>query len=154
MSEAIDEAAEAAAVRAAEAHGDAPDALIEMLHDVQDALGWVPEAALRVLAGRINRTGAEVHGVASFYHDFRTAPGARGVLKLCAAEACRAVGAEALIAETCRRVGAALGETSAGGVRVEAVYCLGACACGPAASVDGRLVARARAEGLAAEVSA
>jgi formate dehydrogenase subunit gamma len=115
-------------------HGDAPDALIEILHDVQDALGHVPEAALPAIAGRLNLSRAEVHGVVSFYHDFRTAPGPLAV-RVCQGEACQSMGGEALMAALRAR-----------GAAVEPVYCLGNCALAPAAMADGRLIGRASAE--------
>ena len=143
-----------AAERIAAAHGDDPAALIEMLHNVQEALGAVPEAAQRKLAERLNLTRAEVHGVVSFYHDFRREPAGRVVVKMCAAEACQSMGGAALISAICRSVGAALGETSPSGVTLEPVYCLGACACAPAAEVNGKLHARLSVEKLEAAIGA
>jgi formate dehydrogenase subunit gamma len=129
-------------------HGHRPANLIEILHDVQHELGYVPTAALPILAKALNITRAEVQGVVSFYHDFRRTPGGRVTVKLCRAEACQSVGALALIDEICARHGIALGETSPAGVTVEPVYCLGNCALGPAALVDDRLVGRVTPERL------
>mgnify|MGYP006277933755 CR=1 FL=1 len=143
-----------AATRVAAAYGDDPAALIEMLHDLQEDLGVVPDAAQRALAERLNLSRAEVHGVVSFYHDFRREPAGRVVVKMCAAEACQSMGGAALISAICRSVGAALGETSASGVTLEPVYCLGACACAPAAEVNGKLHARLTAEKLEAAIGA
>jgi formate dehydrogenase subunit gamma len=123
-------------------HGNDPAALIEILHDLQDIEGFVPEAALPVIAEALNIGKAEVHGVVSFYHDFRNAPAGRVVVKLCRAEACQSMGASALIDRILARHGAALGETDRRGVTVEAVYCLGNCALAPAAMVGRRLVGR------------
>lgn len=120
------------AIVARHAHRDGP--LLPILHDVQEEFGCVDEAAKRHLAKALNLTRAEIHGVVSFYHDFRDAPPERPVVKLCRAEACQARGAEAL---------AAAAERLAGGrVDVETVYCLGLCAVGPAAMKDGDVFAR------------
>ena len=100
--------------------------------------GHVPEEALPVIAEVLNLSRAEVQGVVSFYHDFRDAPAGRRVIKVCRAEACQAVGAEALAAQLLERAGIGWGETTPdGALTVEPVYCLGLCACGPAALVDG-----------------
>jgi formate dehydrogenase subunit gamma len=123
-------------------YGDHPAALLEVLHDLQDALGYVPEAALPAIAKRLNIARAEVHGVLSFYHDFRTAPPPPVVVKLCRAEACQAMGGERLASE----ISAKLSEY--GRVPVEPVYCLGLCALAPAALVNGQPVGRLSAERL------
>ena len=131
-------------------------ALLPILHDVQHAFGHLPEESLRTIADRLNLSRAEVHGVASFYHDFRQAPAGRHVLKICRAEACQASGGEAVAGRAASRLKIGFGETTAdGAVTLEAVYCLGLCACGPAAMVDGRVVGRvddARLDALLAEV--
>jgi len=134
-------------------HGDDPANLIEILHEVQRQTGHVPEALLPAIATALNLSRAEVHGVVSFYHDFRRAPAGRVVVKLCRAEACQSVGALALIDAICRERGVALGETSADGVTIEPVYCLGNCALGPAALVNDRLVGRLTPERLEAAVA-
>ncbi len=112
------------------AHREGP--LLPILHDVQKAFGHVSEDAMRDIAQALNLTRAEVHGVVSFYHDFRKEAEARPILKLCRAEACKARGVDALvpIAEGQSRV------------KVEAVYCLGMCAVGPAALVGDQVIAR------------
>lgn len=122
-------------------HGNDPAALIEILHDIQEHVGFVPETAQPELARILNIGKAEVHGVVSFYHDFRSRPAGRVVVKLCRAEACQSVGATALIERILARHDVALGATSAAGVTFEAAYCLGACAAAPAAMVGERLVA-------------
>lgn len=132
-----------------EAHRGLEGPLLPLLHAVQHAFGHVPEAALPVIAAALQMTRAEVHGVMSFYHDFRARPAGRHVLKICRAEACKAMGADALA----QRASAALGldwhETSAdGAVTLEPVFCLGLCACAPAAMLDDRLVARLDAPGI------
>ncbi len=112
--------------------------LLPILHAVQQAFGHVPQAAIPLIAARLNLTRAEVHGVVSFYHDFRQAPGGRHVLKLCQAEACRAMGGKQHAADLLARLGLRLGETTADGrLTIEPVYCLGLCATAPAALLDG-----------------
>lgn len=114
-----------------------------MLHGIADRLGHIPAEAVGRVAKALNLSRAEVHGVVSFYHDFREAPPGRHVLKLCRAEACQAMGSEALAARLSRRLGCAFGETSSdGAVTLEAVYCLGNCAASPALLVDGALRGR------------
>jgi formate dehydrogenase subunit gamma len=130
-------------------HGNRPDELIEILHDVQSALGFVPEAAVPVLAEALNLSRAEVHGVVTFYHDFRAKPAGQHVLKLCRAEACQSMGGEAIVEQAEARLGVACGETSADGrVTLEPVYCLGLCATAPSAMIDGRIVGRMTSERL------
>ena len=125
--------------------------LLPMLHDIQAAFGHVPESAVPLLADALNLGRAEVHGVISFYHDFRKAPAGRHVLKICRAEACQSMGAEAMAADVLAALGLDWHGTSADGrLTVEPVYCLGLCACGPAAMLDDRLVARAEAGALVA----
>ena len=124
--------------------------LLPILHAVQAEWGHVPAPAIPILAEALNLGRAEVHGVVSFYHDFRGSPAGRTVIKLCAAEACQAQGARALLRETLKAFGlSAYGTTPDGRVTVEPVYCLGLCATGPAAMVDGALKGRATAETLA-----
>lgn len=120
-------------------YGNDPALLIEILHDVQEAVGFVPEAALPAIANSLNIARAEVHGVVSFYHDFRSAPAEGAVVKLCQAEACQAMGANALAA----------GLRDVPGLTVQPVYCLGNCALAPAAMIGNRLVGRVTAAELA-----
>ncbi len=135
------------------AHQGLEGPLLPILHAVQAEWGHVPESAIPVIARALNLGRAEVHGVVSFYHDFRTAPAGAHVVRLCAAEACQAQGSRALAAEVAARLGAGLHETTPDGrVTVEPVYCLGLCACGPAALVDGRPLGRATAEAIAEAV--
>jgi formate dehydrogenase subunit gamma len=123
--------------------GNRPDALIEILHRLQAAAGYVPEEAVRILADTLNLSRAEVHGVVTFYHDFRREPAGRHVLKLCRAEACQSMGADALIASVEQRLGVTCGHTTAdGGVTLEPAYCLGLCATAPSGMLDGRVVGR------------
>ena len=120
-----------------------PGPLLEVLHAIQAALGYVPAAAVPVVAAELNLSRAEVHGVVTFYHYFRSSrPGAHTV-SLCQAEACQSMGAEALAAHARRRLGIDFHETSANGrFSLEPVYCLGNCACSPAIMIDGRLYGR------------
>ena len=111
--------------------------LLPILHDVQAAFGCVPPEAVRLIAGALNLTRAEVHGVMSFYHDFRDRPAGRHVLKLCRAEACQSMNGETVAAQVLKRFGVGWGETTPdGAVTVEATYCLGLCACAPSAMLD------------------
>ncbi len=124
-------------------HRDAPGALLPLLHALQEVFGCIPDAAAPLVAEALNLSRAEVHGVVSFYHDFRREPAGRHVLKLCQAEACQSMGCRSLAAEVERRLGLRLGETTADGrVTVEAVYCLGLCATAPSAMLDGQVVGR------------
>jgi formate dehydrogenase subunit gamma len=114
-------------------YGNQPDALLEILHDLQHELGCIPEAALPALAKALNRSRAEIHGVVTFYHDFRHEAAGRHVIRLCRAEACQSMKANELIAM---------------------VFCLGNCALAPAVMVDDRVVGRvdaARMEKIIAE---
>jgi len=132
-----------------------PGALLPVLHAIQDALGFVPPDAVPRIAHALNLSQAEVHGVITFYHDFRSAPPGRHVLKLCRAEACQAMGSDALAAQLTRRLGIDWRETSRdGAVTIEPVYCLGNCALSPALMIDGALRGRITAEALDAVIDA
>lgn len=122
---------------------DLPGALLPILHRIQAALGFVPPSAVPLIANALNLSRADVHGVISFYHDFRdTAPG-RHRLKLCRAEACQAVGARALERHVCERLQINQHETTTdNSVTLEPVYCLGNCASGPSLMLDGKLHGR------------
>lgn len=128
--------------------------LLPILHAVQAAFGHVPQAAIPQIAKALNLSKAEVHGVVTFYHDFREAPAGRHVIKLCRAEACQAMGADRVAGAVKAALGIDWHETTPDGrVTLEPVFCLGLCACGPAAMVDGRLVGRCDAT-IVAEVAA
>lgn len=117
--------------------------LLPMLHGLQAEFGYVPQAAVELIAEALNLSKAEVHGVISFYHDFRKAPAGRHVVKICRAEACQAVGGEALGEAVLAKLGLDWhGTTRNGAVTLEPVYCLGLCACAPAAMVDGKVIGR------------
>lgn len=124
--------------------------LLPILHAIQAEFGYVPDEAKPVIASNLNLSRAEVHGVVSFYHDYRSHPAGDHVLKLCRAEACQAMGGDALA----DRVKASLGidwhgTTPDGRVTLEPVYCLGLCACAPAAMLDGEVHGRVTAESVA-----
>lgn len=117
--------------------------LLPILHSFVETFGYVPEPAEPLIADALNLSRAEVHGVVTFYHDFRREPAGDHVVKLCRAEACQAAGCEALADHLTRKLGIAFGETTRDGrVTLEPVYCLGMCAVSPAAMIDDRLVAR------------
>jgi formate dehydrogenase subunit gamma len=117
--------------------------LLPILHEVQKEFGCVPDEALRTIAEELNLSRAEVHGVMSFYHDFRKEPTGRHVLKICRAEACQAVGGDALADGVRAALGIDWHETTPDGrVTLEPVYCLGLCSCAPAAMLDGELHGR------------
>lgn len=138
------------------AHEGIEGPLLPILHAVQAEFGHVPDAVLAPIAKALGLTRAEVHGVVSFYHDFRDAPAGRHVIRLCRSEACQSMGGAALITRLEAALGMKLGETRAD-VTLEAVYCLGLCACAPSAQVNGRLIGRLDDDKLAqivAEVQA
>lgn len=133
-----------------EAHNGIEGALLPILHDVQAAFGYVPPEALPQIAAHQNISRAEAYGVMTFYHDFREKPAGRHILKLCRAEACKSMGADALAAEVQERLGLDWHETTPDGrVTLEPIFCLGLCACAPAALVDGKVVGRLDAPKLA-----
>jgi formate dehydrogenase subunit gamma len=114
-----------------------------MLHAIQAAFGYVPEAAVPVVAQALNLSRAEVHGIVSFYHDFRREPAGRSVVRLCRAEACQSFGADRLAAQASERLGISWHETTPdGAVTLEPVFCLGLCAAAPCGMVNERSVAR------------
>lgn len=114
-----------------------PGALLPILHAIQDRFGFIPEAAVAQIAESLGQTRAEVHGVISFYHHFRTAPPGRHVVQICRAEACQSVGARALEAHAKECLGIDYHQTTTDReITLEAVYCLGNCACGPSLRID------------------
>jgi len=118
---------------------DLPGALLPILHALQEEFGYVDHAAVPLVADALNLSHAEVHGVISFYHDFRHAPAGRHVLRICRAEACQSMGCEALVRHVENHLGIRIGETTPdGSVTVEPVYCLGNCALSPAMMLDGK----------------
>ena len=117
--------------------------LLPILHAIQAEFVHIPQVVLPVIARALNISRAEVHGVMSFYHDFRESPAGTHVVKLCRAESCQSMGADRIADHAQKSLGIAWHETSKDGqVTLEPVFCLGLCACGPAAMVDGKLIGR------------
>lgn len=147
------------AVQAIAAKADLEGPLMPVLHALTDTFGYVPDEAVPLIAGALNLSRAEVHGTLTFYHDFRRRPAPRRVVKLCQAEACQARGGVALAAYAEAALGTRIdphGHANAEGVSLEPVYCLGLCASGPSALIDGRPHARltpARFDALIAETA-
>ncbi|MBC7522806.1 MAG: formate dehydrogenase subunit gamma [Sandarakinorhabdus sp.] len=135
-----------------------PGALLPVLHAVQAAFGHIDDAAVVVIADMLNLSRADVHGVLTFYHDFRRKPAGAAVLKICRAEACQAMGADALIAHAETRLATSMHSTRAdGAISLEPVYCLGLCSAAPSAMLGGQVFARlsaARLDVLLAKVVA
>lgn len=129
-------------------------ALLPILHALQEEFGYVDPAAIPLLADALNLSQADVHGIISFYHEFRRTRPGRHVVKVCVAEACQARGSDTLVEHLRSRLGVAPGETTADGrFSLEAVYCLGNCALGPSALVDGRLIGRLTGPRLEGELA-
>ncbi|HEV8556983.1 MAG TPA: formate dehydrogenase subunit gamma [Actinophytocola sp.] len=139
-----DEPSVAERVRAVvDVHRGDRGALLPILHGVQAEFGYIAPGMVPVIAEELNLSKAEVHGVISFYADFRSAPAGRTVVRLCRAEACQSVGAERLVAHAKQVFGVKLGQTTPdGSVTLEQVFCLGNCALGPAAQINGKLHGR------------
>ena len=130
-------------------HGQGEGPLLPLLHALQETFGHIPREAVPVVAEALNLSRAEVHGVVTFYHDYRSAPAGRHVVKLCRAEACQAMGGESLVERAEARLDVKCGGTSADGrVTLEPIYCLGLCATAPSAMVDGRIIGRLTAAKL------
>jgi formate dehydrogenase subunit gamma len=130
-------------------HAGKPGPLLPILHAVQDELGWIPAEAVPGIASAQNLSRAEVHGVISFYHWFRTRPPGRHVVQVCRAEACQAMHGERTEAHAKQRLGVDWhGTTADGRYTLEAVYCLGNCAAAPSAMIDGKLYGRVTPERL------
>jgi formate dehydrogenase subunit gamma len=138
-------------------HGSRQDQLLPVLHALQDRLGFIPPEQVPTIAQHFNLSRAEVHGVITFYHYFRTTPPARCTVQLCRAEACQSMGGDRLLAHAQETLGCGLHEHSADGAfALEPVYCLGQCASAPAMTVDGAVFARvtpARFDALLKEVA-
>ena len=143
----LTQAEQAAVQRACAEEKHRPGALLPILHAVQDAIGFVPPDAVGMIAKELNLSRAEVHGVVTFYHYFRTRRGGKHVVHLCRAEACQSLGAAALERHAKRSLGVDFHGTSAdGAVTLEPVYCLGNCALGPALMIDEELKGRVSPE--------
>lgn len=124
-----------------------PGPLLLVLHAVQDELGYIPTDAIPQIAAGLNLSRAEVHGCVTFYHYFKSHPPGRRTVEVCRAEACQAVGGEALAEHAKKRLGVDFhGVTADGALSLEAVYCLGNCACGPSIRLGGKLHGRVTPE--------
>lgn len=124
-------------------HRGVPGALLPILHGVQDAVGYIPADAVPRIALALNLSRAEVHGVITYYHHFRSAPAGRHVVQICRAESCQAMGSEQLWAHACSHLGSdGHSPTADGAFTVEPVYCLGLCASSPSMAIDGQVFAR------------
>ena len=138
---------EQAVTAAIERYREVDGALLPLLHALHDELGYIPQACVAQIASALGLSRAEVHGVISFYHDFRSQPGGRHRLQICRAEACQAVGSRALEQHAQAKLGVAFGETTADGmVTLEPVYCLGNCACSPSLRLDDTIHGRVNPE--------
>ncbi len=124
-------------------HKQLPGALLPILHGIQDVVGYIPSEGVDQIARELNLSRAEVHGVVTYYHHFRSEPAARHVVQICRAESCQSMGAEALWAHACLRLGSdGHGLSKDGAFTLEPVYCLGLCASSPAMTVDDKVHAR------------
>ncbi len=120
-----------------------PGATLPILHGIQDRLGYIPQEVIPRIACALNQTRAEISGVLSFYHHFRTTPPGDHVLQVCRAEACQAVGSRSLEAHIKQTLGVDYHETTVDQrVTLEPVYCLGNCACGPSVQLDDAVIGR------------
>lgn len=122
-----------------------PEMLVQILHAFLDRFGWITEDAVRQLAAELNLSRADVHGVVSYYHDFRTSPPGKHVVKICEAEACQSMGSRELSEHAQESLGLGMHESN-DDVTLEPVYCLGNCACSPAIMVDGKTFGRVNAD--------
>ena len=141
--------------RRVQEYRDVPGGLLPLLHAIQGDIGYVPPKSVAVIARGLNLSRAEVHGVISFYHDFRSAPPGRHVLQICRAEACQAMGCRELEAHAKNTLGIDYGGTTTdGAISLEPVYCLGNCACSPSVRIDDSIHARVDAPRLDALIAA
>ena len=135
--------------------GAKPELLIQVLHAFLERYGYISEEAIRQIAEELNLSRAEVHGVVSFYHDFRTTPPGKHTLKICQAESCQAMGSRELTEQAEGKLGVKMNSTTEDGqVSLEPVYCLGLCACSPAVMVDNKVHSRvdaAKLDGIISE---
>ena len=124
-----------------------PGALLPVLHAIQDELGYIPEDAVSIIAAEMNLTRAEVHGVVTFYHDFRSHPPGRHMVRICQAESCQAAGSEGLTAHARKSLGIGFHQTTGdGSCSLEPVYCLGNCALSPSIMVNREVFGRVSEE--------
>ena len=133
--------------RVLEQRKDQPGALLPILHGIQDILGYVPREAIAQIAHALNLSRAEIHGVVSFYHHFRTSPPGRHTVYLCRAESCQSMGANQLVEHAKAKLGVDFHETTQDGAfTLEPIYCLGNCACSPAMMIDEEVYGRVTPE--------
>ncbi len=124
-----------------------PGALLPILHGIQDAVGHIPAGAVERIARELNLSRAEVHGVITYYHHFRSEPAGKHVVQICRAESCQSMGSEKLWAHACLHLGSdGHKPTADGAFTVEPVYCLGLCASSPSMAIDGKVHARINVE--------
>ncbi len=123
------------------AHGAKPELLVQILANIVNRFGWIPEETVRQLASELNLSRADVHGVVEYYHDFRTTEPGKHIVKICQAEACQSMGSERLTAYAEKALAMSLHDT-ANDITLEPVYCLGNCACSPAIMIDGKTFGR------------
>jgi formate dehydrogenase subunit gamma len=143
MPEALSPAQRDAVLRTVDALKSRPGCLLEVLHAVQAEVGFVPAAAVPLIAEGLNLSRAEVHGVVTFYHYFRHEAPGRHTLQICRAEACQSMGGDALSEHARKKLGIDFKQTTPDGAfTLEPVYCLGNCACSPAVMLDGELHGR------------
>lgn len=129
------------------AHKNVPGGLLPLLHAIQDDLGYIPQECYTSIGKGLNLSVAEVHGVVTFYHHFRTEPAGRHILQICRAESCQSMGSEKLEAHVKAHLGIDYHQTTAdGAVTLEPVYCLGNCACSPAVMIDDEVYGRVDAK--------
>ncbi len=126
-------------------YGAKPEYLVQILQAIVMRHGWISEDTIRQLAFELNLSRADVYGVVNYYHDFRTTPPGKHIVKICQAEACQAMGSRALTEHAHEALGAGFHETS-NDVTLEPVYCLGNCACAPAVMIDSKTHGRVDAE--------
>ena len=139
--------AQVAALAVCARHGNQPDELLEIFHELQHELGYVPEETLPIIAQALNRSRAEIYGVVSFYHDFKRHPVGKHIVKICRAEACQSMGTDALCQHAEKSLQTPLGGTTAdGSVTIEQVFCLGNCALSPAVMVGEKLYGKVDAK--------
>ena len=138
----------------AAAHREERGPLLPILHDIVATFGYVDPRCVPLIADALNLSRAEVHGVITFYRDFRTTPGGAVEVRICRAEACQSVGSDALAADAQVRFGVGFGETTADGrLTLDEVFCLGDCALGPAVMIDDQVHGRVDGDRLATLVA-
>lgn len=138
---------EVTAIAVCAKHGNKPSELLEILHDLQHELGFVPESTLPVMANALNLSRAEVYGVVTFYHDFKREPVGRQTIKICRAEACQSMGTDHLCSHAEKTLKTEMGGTSPDGkVTIEQVFCLGNCALSPAILIGDKLYGKVDAK--------